>query len=233
MGGDDDARVLAVVADDGVEDVVARGGVHTADGLVEQVELGFAAHDQDELHLFFHALGHLADPLLLRKAEAREHVRRLLPVKIGIEIAVEVHELLCAHPLGQAGPVGQIAHERLALLPRLKAADRDLPRRRREQAVYELDERGLAAAVRSQQAHHAARHDAEIHPVERRLYAEVFCQVPALKTTVHCRPPLRCPPAAKSSLVQKSRGFSSPPGSGAHAQKRAFPVPFGSPPCPL
>ena len=40
-----------VIADDGGEDVVPGGGVHAADGLIQQIQLCRPAHHHDELHL--------------------------------------------------------------------------------------------------------------------------------------------------------------------------------------
>ena len=52
-----------------MKNVVARRGVHTADRLVEKIQLCLAAHDEDELHLFARAFGHLLDLLLRLDAE--------------------------------------------------------------------------------------------------------------------------------------------------------------------
>ena len=46
-----------------MKNVVAHRGVHTADRLVEQIQLRLAAHGEDQLHLFPCTLGHLLDAL--------------------------------------------------------------------------------------------------------------------------------------------------------------------------
>lgn len=80
--GDDDGGLGVVVADNGVENEIARRRVDAADRLVEQVELRLAAHDEDELHLFARALRHLLDLLLGLDAEPLHHLHGRVAVKI-------------------------------------------------------------------------------------------------------------------------------------------------------
>ena len=87
--GDDDRCVLAVVADDRAQDIVARRGVPAADRLVEQLELRSAAHGKHELDLFLHALGHLTDGLVEIQTELREH-----PVIISTHLIADVEPVL-------------------------------------------------------------------------------------------------------------------------------------------
>ncbi|CAN4028197.1 Immunity protein 17, partial [Dysosmobacter welbionis] len=44
VGGDNHCRLGIVIADDGGEDVVPGGGVHAADGLIQQIQLCRPAH---------------------------------------------------------------------------------------------------------------------------------------------------------------------------------------------
>ena len=212
MRGDQDARALVIVADDGIEDIVPRGGIDAADGLVEQVEPRPAAHDQDELHLLAGALGHLAVFHVRVESEPRHHVGGAGAVKVLEEVGEVVHELVGAHPLGQAGPVGQIADDGLCLLSGQSAADADLAGGRRQQAVGQLDERGFAAAVGAEQANDAARRDAQRHAVERLHGAEALRQVSAFKTGFHSLPPC-CRTAASSFPPRYIRAPAWRPGS--------------------
>ena len=106
--GNDDRRLRVVVFDNGVEDIVPRGGVNAADRLIEQIELGAAAHDHDKLRLLLCALGHLLDVLLRIDAQSPQHILRLCPVEVLIEIAEKVHELPGVHPVGQILLIRQV-----------------------------------------------------------------------------------------------------------------------------
>ena len=191
MGGNDDACVLVIVSDDGVEDIVPRRGVDAAYRLIEQIESCTAAHDHDELHLLSRALGHLLYRPLLGYVQMLEHFPGALTVKVRVEVGIEIHELPGIHPLRQAGAVGQIAHERLALLAGLIPADVDLARVRRQQAVCQLNKRCFAAAVRAEQTHNAPRHDRNVDLVKRLNIAEALAQSSAFKACFHFCPPLR------------------------------------------
>ena len=49
VGGDEQSGVRVEVGENGVDDVVSGGGIHAADGLVQQIQPCAAAHDQDQL----------------------------------------------------------------------------------------------------------------------------------------------------------------------------------------
>ena len=59
MGGDEDRRAVGKIGQNSIEYEVTGGGVDAAERLVEDVEAGFSRHDENELELFLHALGHL------------------------------------------------------------------------------------------------------------------------------------------------------------------------------
>ena len=181
--GDDDRCVLAVVADDRAQDVVARRGVHTADGLVKEIELGVAAHRQDELRLLAHALGERLDLLRAVKAEVHQHRFGHAAAEVRIKVAVVVERLRDRHPAGQRVSVGQVRDDGLRCAAGGLACNQNFARRRRQKAVGELDERRLAAAVGAEQAHDAPGFDREIDAVEHRFGAVIFRERLAFKNT--------------------------------------------------
>ena len=181
MGGDDDGGLGVVVADDGIQDVVPGGRVHAADGLIQQVKPRPAAHDQDQLHLLPGALGHLLDPLLRADVQPQQHLHGPVPVKVPVKVLEKVQQLPGLHPLGQTGPVRQIGHVAVGLLPRLLSGYQDLPAGGGQQAVGQLDEGGLAAAVGAQKPNHPARLDAEVHAVQGLGPSKALTQLSAFK----------------------------------------------------
>ena len=195
MGGNHHRRLGIVVADDGGEDVVPGGGIHAADGLIQQIQLCRPAHGHDELHLLPGALAHLLDLLFGLDIQVLEHLLRRVPAKIGIEILIEVQKLVGSHPGGDRGPLRQVADQRMALLPRCYTTNKNLPTGRSQQAVSQLDESGLAASVGSQQSHDAARLDGKVHAVQRRHMPIIFCQCFTFQNR-HPRFPPHLSPAA-------------------------------------
>ena len=83
MSGDDDGGIGVVAADDGGQDVIAGRGIHAADGLIQNVELGAAGHDQHQLYLLLVALG--------KGAELGVHVNG----EVGLYLLCSLTELLC------------------------------------------------------------------------------------------------------------------------------------------
>ena len=67
-----------------VLNTIAFGGVPT--GIMNAQDADRAAHHQDELQLFLHALGHGFDLLLHRQMEAVDHGNRLRLVEILVKI---------------------------------------------------------------------------------------------------------------------------------------------------
>ena len=174
MRGDDDRRVLAVIADNRAQDIVARRGVDAADGLVKKIELCLAAHREDELRLLAHALGKRLDLLRAVKAEVHQHLLGKAAAEVRVKITVIVERLRDAHPAGQRVAVGQIGNDRLRCARRLFAVDQQFSRRGRQKAVAKLDERRFAAAVRAEEAHDVPRLDREIDALKRFSGAVAF-----------------------------------------------------------
>ena len=181
MGGDDHRRLGVVVADDGGEDVVPGGRVHAADGLIQEIQLCLTAHDHNELHLLPGALAHLLHPLVGPNVQVLEHLLRRVPAEVGIEVAVEVQQLPGGHPGGDAGALRQVAHKAVGCPARGGAADEDLSLAGGQQAVGQLDEGGLAAAVGAQQPHNPARLDGKAHLLQGWDFAVVLAQAVTLQ----------------------------------------------------
>ena len=128
VGGDEQSGVRVEVGEDGVDDVVSGGGIHAADGLVQQIQPCAAAHDQDQLHLFPCTLGHLLDALGGTDLQSRQHMLRRLPVEVRIEITEKVQQLHHRHPVGEVGALRQIGYQPPGVRAGGLAVDEQLPR---------------------------------------------------------------------------------------------------------
>ena len=147
------------------------------------VELGVAAHRQDELRLLAHAFGERLDLLCAVKAEVHQHRFGHAAAEVRIKVTVVVKRLRDRHPAGQRVSVGQVRDNGLRCAAGGLACDQNFARRRRQKAVGELDERRLAAAVGAEQAHDAPGFNREIDAVEHRFGAVIFRERLAFKNT--------------------------------------------------
>ena len=152
-----------------MQDVVAGGGVHAADGLIQQVKPGRAAHGQDELDFFLVALGEGPELCGAGNVQGVQHLKGLGGVKVGVKIREHAHQLLYLHPVGQPVGVRQVGNKGLGVRAGGHAGYLDAAGRGLQQAVGQRDEGGLAAAVGAQQAHDAAKIHMQIHAVQRGL----------------------------------------------------------------
>ena len=221
VGGQNDAGLRVIVPDDSLQNVVSRGGVHPTDGLIQQVEPGRPAHDQDELHLLPRALAELLHPPLLRDLQPGEHLPgRVLP-EVRIEVPVEVQQLARRHPLGQAVPVRQVGDQAVAPFAGGLPVDEYLTGRGGQQPVYQLDESGLTAAVGAQQAHNAARFHCEAYVRQRVHAAEALAQVLAFQNRHFLTPPSPAPDAG----CPEAPHFQSPAPACPGGRPRSGPPP--------
>ncbi len=112
VGGDENGGAVGKVGEDGVEDVVASGGVDTAERFVEDVEVGFARHDKDELEFFLHTLRHFLEFHGFVEVETVQHFEGFLAVEVFIEGFEEVEVVFDSGgevEVGAFGEVGDVA----------------------------------------------------------------------------------------------------------------------------
>ena len=96
----------------------------------------------------------------------RKHLLGRLAVKVGVEIAVEVYQLPDTCPRDQRDAVGQVGDDGICGRRRRTAVDADDALGGREQAGGQLDECGLAAPVRAEQADDTARFDRQVDVIQ-------------------------------------------------------------------
>ena len=134
VGRNDNGRVLAVVGNDGVQDVVPGRRVHAADGLIQQVETGVAAHGQHQLNLLLVALGKGLEPGIGGDVQPGQHLIGLIGVKADVSLGLtgravkipeHLHQLLHPHPVGQPVGVRQVGDQLLGLRAGGHARDPD------------------------------------------------------------------------------------------------------------
>ena len=65
-------------------------------------------HDNNELNLFFCALGHGLERVARLDAEMGQHVCGFVDVEIGIKILKEVEQIIRCHPIAEIGALRQI-----------------------------------------------------------------------------------------------------------------------------
>ena len=76
-----------------------------------------------------------------------QHFLRRLTAEVPVKVLVEIHQLPGAHPCGDSRALRQIADEGVGIPAGIFPIDQDLPAGGGQQAVGQLDEGGLAAAV--------------------------------------------------------------------------------------
>jgi hypothetical protein len=100
-----------------------------------------------------------------------KHLLRGLTAEVRVEILVKIHELTGAHPGGDGGALRQIADHGVGLPAGGPAVDQNFPAAGGQQAIGQLDEGGLAAAVGTQKAHDPARLNGKADAIQRRNFA--------------------------------------------------------------
>ena len=194
MRGDYHGGVGRVICHYRVYYEVARCRVHAAYRLVQQIELGPAGHGEHQLYLFLRTLAHLLEPGLGTDVQAGQQLSGALLVEVGVEVRVEIQKLLCVHPHRQGHAVGQIADQLLCLDAGRPAADFNLAAAGLQEPAGYLYERGLAGAVRTQQAEYTSAPNLQADAVERLRAAVALPQLTALKVGHFRSPPLLASP---------------------------------------
>ena len=151
MGGDDHRRILRVVAENGVQNVVPGSRVHTADGFVQQIQLRLTAHGQNQLNFFLGAFGQMFEPLAVCNLQIAQHLFGLAAVEVRVKVGKHPHQLPHGHPVWQIIGIRQIGDHLLGLRSRRLSIDLDGAGGGHQKAVGHFDQRRLAAAVGAQQ----------------------------------------------------------------------------------
>ncbi len=162
MGGENNGGLFTVIADNGIQDIVPGCWIHTANGLIQKIEVGLPAHNQNELDLFLGSLGHGLESVIGIDAQSLEHVIGLLLIEVFIEIIKELNDLVDAHPIIQIGSFGQIGNYLLGFHPWLFPVNEDFPTGGCQKLVSQLNKSALTASVGAQQPDNAAAFHGEI-----------------------------------------------------------------------
>ena len=167
MGGDEHEGVGLEVAQDAVEDDLARRRVDARDGLVEQVDARPAAHDEGDLELLAHAPRHLLERAVDGQPEEAHRLAGPVGVEVGEEAGVELDGLPDPQRGVEEVRVAEVGDDRLRARSGHHARDGDLTGPVGEQAGQDLEEGGLAAAVGPHEADDAPRGQVEVEVVQR------------------------------------------------------------------
>ena len=135
MGGEQNGGVLAIVGQNGVEDVVPGGRVHSANGLIQEIEGDLPAHHQNELNLLLVSFGEGFQPVTGVDAQTLQHIVRLGGVEVAIKIRKEMDQFLHPHPIVEVTAVGQIGDGEFGLRPHRLPLDGEASGSGGEQAV--------------------------------------------------------------------------------------------------
>ncbi len=108
VGGDEERRAVFEVRQDGVEDVVAGGWVDTAKRFVQNIEVGFARHDEGELEFFLHTLGHFFEFHVLGEVEVFEELMSFVEAEVCVKVGEEVEILFDGGVFIEVGALGEV-----------------------------------------------------------------------------------------------------------------------------
>ena len=186
MRTDDHCRIRVLVGNDGVENIIPRGGIDARDGLVENKQLGIPRQSEYETEFFLRSLGQSAHLLPHIHAEFGNHFFRFLLVEIGKEVLIILHLLLYGETVAQKVAVGKIRDDSLRLRADRHSSHADIPFRRSQKSGQKFDERRFPASVRTQKAHDTALiGNGKRQMVERTESLIVLCQPRTLQNIFH------------------------------------------------
>src|SRR5450756_1103101 len=149
----DHRTVSAEVGYQRIQNLGTRQGIQPSEGLVQDVEPCPAGEDQRQPRLLDHPPGQRADLLAGSETHDGKQLLEALPVKVVVEVRIEVTCLADRHPPVEMVHVRQKRDYRLCSDARHHAVDKDAPRRWRHQACEDLHERRLPTAVGAKQSH--------------------------------------------------------------------------------
>jgi len=162
VGGHDEQRGRVELAQDAVEDHVARRRVDAADGLVEQVHAGTPGHDEADLELLPHALAHLAEAAVGGQSEEVDHRGGLVGVEVGEERGIDADGIRSG-PVGvQEVGIGQVGDDRLGGDAGRVPVDGHGSLVVGEDTGKDLEQRGLTAAVGAHEAHDVSGFETQV-----------------------------------------------------------------------
>ena len=186
-GHEDGAFLVEVVVQQVVVERAAEQQVEAERGLVEHQQLRVDRENQRQVQLRDHALGELADAAVLLDVGAGEEFLGALAIEARVHAGDEVHRLRNLDPARQHRHVGDethFVHEGVALRARIEAEHLELAIERGEPEDG-LDHRGLAGAVRADQADDAARFHVEIHASNYRRIAVALGETASFNYCCH------------------------------------------------
>ena len=134
-------RVLAVIRENGAQNVVARRRIDTRDRLIEHIQLRLAAHGEDELHLLLIALAERFQAVQRVDLQRIQHIGCLYAVKIRVKIRKERNQVVDLHRIVEIVFVGQIADDAVRVGARRLTVNEHRAACRLQQTVQQLDSR--------------------------------------------------------------------------------------------
>src|SRR5450830_972233 len=147
----DHRAVSTEVGYQGIQDLGTRQGIQSAERLVQDVEPCAAGENQRQPCLLDHPPGQRADLLAGSKTHDGKQFLEALPVKVVVEVRIEVTCLADRHPPVEMVHVRQKRDDRLGSDTRDHAVDKHASRRWRHQSCEDLHECRLPTAVRAKQ----------------------------------------------------------------------------------
>ena len=152
MGGHDEQRRGVELAQDALEDHIARGRVDAADGLVEQIHAGAPGHDEADLEFLPHAFAHLGEAAVGGQREEVDHRGGFVGVEVSEERGVDADRVLRG-PVGvEEVGVGQVEDDRLGGDAGCVPVDGHGALVVGEDSGEDLEQRGLATAIGTHEA---------------------------------------------------------------------------------
>ena len=194
MRGQQNGGVLAVIRENGAQNVVARRRINARDRLIEHIQLRLSAHRQDELHLLLIALAERFQSAERVDLQRIQHIGCLYAVKIRVKIRKERNQVVDLHRIVEIVFVGQIADDAVRVGARRLTVNEHRAACRLQQTVQQLDGRCFARAVRAEQTDKLSAAERQIQIIERGLFTVVFCQslTDNQFVVIHCSSPPHC-----------------------------------------
>ena len=108
MCGDKHSGLFVIICQNGAQDIVPGGRVHTSDRLVEHIELGVPAHNENKLHFLFRPLRKGTEPGVPVNLQRVQHTLRPFQAEVPVKIRIKGQSVFYAHLFSQAVLVRKI-----------------------------------------------------------------------------------------------------------------------------